>query len=404
MQILQADGEDRHRDVGKQQSSSHQFQPEPQPHTVTFPPQPHAQLPQATAPVSGQSQVGASPRPASSIASSRGGKDSTAHIKKPWGSSGVFKGASSGGSGGWNGDSGGRGGAADQLVLEQQRESSPRRGISQSSLRQRTGFSGSNFLDGFLGGKDESSQSEGASPRQPAPRSPSFMDSTKSSQAHRHAASSQGGNCDSDQHDMQRPAFRPSGVHVVVGDVIDAEGAAEDRPQHAQHAQHGEVVPKSAQFVHSSSFMDSTESSRAHHAEQARSQHAQHEEGKHSHSTADHTPASDPSQQGAPQMSAREHDAQVANPDDTVSSHDVQPEHDPDADDLVARTHLLHQSSGDEVAVRPLDQTASLSEPMQRGFDDSKRPSFMRPTASSIAHVTSSSPRFLNRSQSASCV
>ena len=284
-----------------QQSTSHALQPAAEKTSATFPPQMSSQ---ADAPVGQLSQAGMSPRAASSTPSSRGFQHS-ANTQKPWGSSTTFGGGSSAagsrGNGVQGGSSNGRGRAASRQPMDR---STPRRGISQSSVRLHMGHSGSSFTDGSFGSKQESSRSEGASPRQPsprqpsprqpsprqpgtkqpAPRSPSFMDSTKSSQAHQHGPLSQEMTSHAEQEEVRQPPFRPSGVHLALGEASGAEPAVEDTTEHAQH---GDLMHShaSAHFTHSSSFMDSTQSSRAHHADEARSQH---EDSRHSQAAPHH--------------------------------------------------------------------------------------------------------------------
>ena len=351
------------------------------------------------------SQPGNSPRPPSSTSGSQGVRNSRGHQKKPWGSSAALKDGSSVGSGG-SGGSYSRGKVAGQQAVELQHQSSPRRGISQDNMRQRTGYSDSSL-------KSDSSRSEGASPlsspRRPAPRSPSFMDSTKSSQAHVHGPLSQGFGAGSQQQHISRPAFRPSGVHLVVDEAHSAEDAAEDR---SQHAQHGDDIhsPRSAQSVHghASSFVESTASSRGHHEQDFSSQHAQHGHDKPLNAAAHELPASqraaEMTQDGIEESQAEVHSTQPPPVDGNVSREHAHSEQAAGSHDLVNQKRLLHQTADEEVTFRPLDRTASLTEPKQRGFDESRRPSFMRPTASSIAHTVPTSPKGLNKSLSTSVV
>ncbi len=359
------------------------------------------------------SQPGHSPRPPSSTSGSQGVRNSSGRQKKPWGSSAALKGGSSIGSGtGGSGGSNSRGRVVGRQALELQHQSSPRRGLSQDNLRQRTGYSDSSLPGMCSGRKNDASCSEGASPlhspRHPAPRSPSFMDSTKSSQAHVHGPL-QGFGADSQQQQIHRPAFRPSGVHLVVDEAHGAENAAEDRSQHAQHGD-GIRAPRSAQSVHkhASSFMESTESSRAHREQELSSQHAQHGHDKPLNAAAHELPAShsaaEMTQDGVEEPQAEVHGTQPASVDGNVSHEHAHSEHESGSRDFVTQTYPLHQTADEEVSFRPLDRTESLTGPKQRGFDESRRPSFMRPTASSIAHTIPTSPKGLNKSLSTSVV
>ena len=415
-----------------QQSISHALEPAAENTSATFPPQ---MSNQADAPVGRLSQAGLSPRAASSTPSSRGFQHS-ANTKKPWGSSTTFGGGSSAAGSGGNavqgGSSNGRGRAASRQPVDR---STPKRGISQSSVRLHMGHSGSSFTDGSFGSKQESSRSEGASPRQPsprqpsprqpstkqpAPRSPSFMDSTKSSQAHQHGPLSQEMTSHAEQEEVRQPPFRPSGVHLALGEASEAEPAVGDT---SEHAQHGDLTQShgSAHFTHSSSFMDSTQSSRAHHADEANSQHAQHEDSRHSQAAphlmerawSQHEqpgPGSDtPAALHMPdskimqarhdniQSTAGTYDGQINSFSDRAS---------PGSED---ESHVNHsvaqiQSPDDETRVRSLDRSASPSEPTHRGFNSAKRPSFMRATASSSAHTIPSSSQLLNKSLSSSAI
>ena len=342
--------------------------------------------------VTDNSQPGNSPRPLSSTSGSQGVRHSRGRQKKPWGSSAAPKGGNSIGSGGSGGsNSNSRGKVAGHQALELQHQSSPRRGVSQDNLQQRTGYSDNSL-------KDDSSRSEGASPlsspRRPAPRSPIFMDSTKSSQAHMHVPLSQGFGADSQQQHIHRPAFRPSGVPLVVDEAHGAESAAEDESQHAQHGD-GIHSPRSARSVHghASSFMESTASSRAHHEQDFSPQHAQHGHDKPLNAAAHELPASqraaEMTQEGIEEPQAEVHGTQ---PDGNVSHEHAHSERESGSQDFVNQTCLPHETADEEVTFRSLDRTASLTEPKQRGFDESRRPSFMRPTASSIAHTVPTSP------------
>jgi len=224
-----------------------------------------------------------------------------------------------------------------------------------------------------------------------------------------HGPLSQGCGEDSQQQQIHRPAFRPSGVHLVVDEAHGAENAAEDRSQHAQHGD-GTHSPRSARSVHghASSFMESTASSRAHHEQDFSSQHAQRGHDKPLNATAHELPASqraaEMTQDGVEKPQAEVHGTQPAPVDGNVSHEHAHSEREAGSRDLVNQTFLLHQTADEEVKFRPLDRTASLTDPKQRGFDESRRPGFMRPTASSIAHTVPTSPKGLNKSLSTSVV
>ncbi len=366
------------------------------------------------------SQPGNSTRPLSSTSGSQGVRNSRGRQKKPWGSSAALKGGSSTGSGGSGGsNSNSRGKVAGQQALDMQHQSSPRRGVSTDNLRQRTGYSDSSLAN-------DSSRSEGASPmhspRRPAPPSPRFMDSTRSSQAHVHGPLSQGFGADSQQQQVHRPAFRPSGVHLIVDEAHGAENAAEDKSQHAQHGA-GIHSPRSARSVHghASSFMESTASSRAHHEQDFSPQHAQRGHDKPLNAAAHELPASQRAaemrqdggedqraaemrQDGEKEPQVQVHGTQPAHVDGSVSHEHAHSERESGSRDFVNQTCLLRQTADEEVTFKPLDRTASLTESKQRGFDESRRPSFMRPTTSSIAHTVPTSPKDLNKSLSTSVV
>ncbi|KAL0036557.1 hypothetical protein WJX79_000136 [Trebouxia sp. C0005] len=100
---------------------------------------------------------------------------------------------------------------------------------------------------------------------------------------------------------------------------------------------------------------------------------------------------------------AEVHGTQPA-PDGNVSHEHAHSERESGSRDFVNQTCLLHQTADEEITLRPLDKTASHTEPKQRGLVESRRPSFMRPTASSIAHNVSTLPKGLNKSLSTSVV
>ena len=376
---------------GHQQSSRQLPLPAALQHT--FPQAPGMQHSKAES-VTEMPQPGVGSRPSSGIAGGRGQGDSIVNKKKPWGSSARFKsfgrtsGSSSGSGGG--GGSGGRGKAAGTPRGELHM-SGPQ--ASLGGQRQHVEASDSSCTSSYLGSKGGISRSEGASPahspRRPAPRSPSFMDSTKSSQAHVHSPMLQGLTADAAQQDVHRPAFRPSGAHLVNVEAGGAEHAS------VEVSQHDDGVPSHGS-EHAIGFMGSTESSRAHHEEEARSQHAQREHGRIPNAAASSMPALSQVTEGS-QANAQEpsevHATQTTNSDAHVRPDHAHVEYEPESGNA-AEKHLLHQSADDEVPFRA----------PERRFDDSKRPSFMRPTASSIAHTGPVSPRGLNKSLSANVV
>ncbi|KAA6418583.1 MAG: hypothetical protein FRX49_11408 [Trebouxia sp. A1-2] len=219
---------------------------------------------------------------------------------------------------------------------------------------------------------------------------------------------SQGFGAGSQQQQIHWPALRPSGVHLVVDAAHGAENAAEDKSQHAQHAD-GIHSPRSAHAVHghASSFRESTASSRAHHVQDLSSQHAQRGHDKPLYSAAHELPAShhaaEITQDDVEKPQAEVHGTQPA-PDGNVSHEHAHSERESGSRDFVNQTCLLHQTADEEITLRPLDKTASHTEPKQRGLVESRRPSFMRPTASSIAHNVSTLPKGLNKSLSTSVV
>ena len=243
----------------------------------------------------------------------------------------------------------------------------PLRGLSQSSLRLRSGLSAvGSFLGSFNGGKTDSSRSEGHSPKNGVGRLPSFMDSTRSSQAHMQGQPSQAA-ADSEAQGVQKQPFRPSGAHLVVSSDSDAERAAEGSLKQAQHAQHHtELSPRSVTSAASGSFMDSTRGSRAHHAEGVQQQHAQHDPRK---------------------------DEEVPALLDSIKMHHRQ-------DDMSSsstagrRDGVQDTNQSDSAQLQPqsaaYESHASLAGASGKGqgLGDAKR--FMQPTASSLAHNTGS--------------
>ena len=295
--------------------------------------------------------------------------------QKPWGSRMAVRSSSA--------SSNGRG--ESRRSLEQGKQPA-RRGPSQEIPRRRSGFSMSSLLHSFLGGRAGSSHAEGNSPRQDIRCSPSFMDSTKSRQAHVHVQLPQAAAlaAETDQ-DTHRHAFRPSSSRVVIPQFDDAQQAADSKAQHAQH-EHSERSPRSVTSARASSFMDSTESSRAHHAEEA--QHAHKAAGHNSSGMQQDMHGQDAESatagQGAEMQPADVHFLQPQNISQSLHQAGVQePE----------RSHQCSPSS--------LDRAASLSSKAPE-FGYTRRPSFMRPTASSLAHTASGRQTSLNKSLSMS--
>ena len=270
-------------------------------------------------------------------------------------------------------------------------------GLRQDSLRQRSGLSIGSFLDSFLGGRPDSSNFEEHTPRQDVRRSPSFMDSTKSSQAHMHGQTPQAAAGDESP---PRPAFRPSGVHLVISEGVSAEQAPESKAQHAQHghAEHADLSPRSETSARSSSFMDSTQSSRAHHAEEMAGLQSQHDHGKHVlqqvHDHQASTFQGSNKQCGEAASSTVEQQMQ--------SEMHSQPNHLREHEDA---SQSPHQQARHEMADER--QSAVVSAGVKRGFSLSskgrelgvvRRPSFMQPTASSLAHTATIPPASLIKS------
>lgn len=317
-------------------------------------------------------------------------KADTGRKRKPWGSSMTLRGGSRGGSQSVEGSSSSRGRSVGSLS-PQQRGQPAKRGLSQPSLRLGLGsvFSAGGVLDSSSGQQASSSRSEGGSPRHGAEgRLPSFMDSTRSSQAHM-----QGQLCptvaDSVETDVRRQPFRPSGVHVVLG---SNSHAAEGLSGQTQHAQHGvaELSPHCAASAVSSTFPNSTQSSRARHHGELRRWPLQHDCEKDGELTSQLDGVSMHDGQWR-------HDDQVcrvptAGPGGEMPSKHAQSS---DPDDAA---QMLPQSAGCELRKHP-EVTASVSE-KEPGFDDAKPPSFMLPTASSLAHTAAGHRASLGKSAS----
>ena len=315
----------------------------------------------------------ASPRAAPCSPSNPRSKADMSQKRKPWGSSSMTLRLTSRGSSQSPGGSGSRDRAVGSYP--------PQRGLSQSSLGLRSGLSAvGSFLGSFHGGKRGSSSSEGCSPRRHVGRLPSFMESTRSSQAHMHGQPSHAATvAGSEQQGVHNEAFRPSGVHIEVCSESDAEHAAEGKSNDAQHAQHGhaELSPRSITSVLPSSFMDSTQSSRAHHhSEDLERQHAQH--------------ASRQNEELASKLDIvrmhHESNASTAGQRDEMIPCSVQGSIHSDT------TQMLPQATGHEL------QSAVNIPGMGQGLGDAKH--FMQPTASSLAHKLGSSRTSIGKSVS----
>lgn len=280
--------------------------------------------------------------------------------RKPWGSGMGFRLGSRDSSQSLEGS-----GSRDRAVGS----GAPQPGLSQSSLRLRSGLSAvGSFLGSFHGGKTDSSRSEGDSPKQHVGRLPSFMDATRSSQAHVHGQPSQAA-ADSEAQGVHKQPFRPSGAHLVVSSDGDAEHAAEENSKQAQHA-HAELSPRSVTSA-SGGFMDSTQSSRAHHSAEVKQQHAQHDPRKDEEVPALLDPYKMHRKQGDMYSSS------TAGQRDEVLFHGVQDANQYDS------AQLQPQSTAYESQPWLADASGK-----GQGFGDGKR--FMQPTASSLAHNTGS--------------
>ena len=329
----------------------------------------------------------ASPRPAPSSPGSPGSKGEMGPRRKPWGSSMTPRSGSREGSQSFEGGS-----SRDRAVgswSPGQRFQQAKRGLSQSSLRLRSGFSMGSFLDSFHSVKTDSSRSEGGSPRHRVGRLPSFMASTRSSQAHVQGQSSQTA-ADSVEQDEHSKPFRASGAHVVTSSNSDAEHAAEGKAkqaQHAQHSQHGhaEVSPRSVTSGVSGSFMDSTQSSLAHHFEELKQQHPQHNHRTDGELTAD------------PEAVSMHHSHDVTSNSSTAVQGVEKPSDHVHGSSLNDVAHMLPQSAGHESQTHLGDAGASEN---GQGLHDTKCPGFMQPTVSSLAHNATSPRTSLGKSVS----
>ena len=303
----------------------------------------------------------ASPRAARSSSGSPMSRADMSHRRKPWGSSMHIR-LGSRGSNQSPEASGSRDRPVGNLPLQ--------RGLSQSSLRLRSGLSAvSSFFTSFNGGKNDSSRSEGYSPRHHAKRLPSFMDSTRSSQAHVHKQSSPGV-AEFGEQGVQKQPFRPSGVHIVSSSDSDGEHAAEGKAQQAQHG-HAELSTCSIASVVSSSFLNSSQSSRAHHhAEKLERQHAQHGLRK------------DEELVGELDAFRMHHSHDDMSDSSTAGRRD---ETIPDTDQGSIHYDVAQSQPGRE------SQTSVVSVlGTRQGLGEAKH--FMQPTASSLAHTNGSSP------------
>lgn len=314
----------------------------------------------------------ASPRAARSSPGSHVTKADMSHRRKPWGSSMNIRLGSRG-----SNQSPEASNSSDKPVGSLP----PKRGLSQSSPRLRSGLSAvSSFLTSFNGGKNDSSRSEGCSPRHRVERLPSFMDSTRSSQAHVHGQPSQAV-AEFGEQSVQKQPFRPSGVQIVTSSASDAEHAAAGKPHQAQHA-HAELSPHSIASVVSSSFMNSTQSSRAHHhAEELERQHAQHDLRKEEelmgepdafgmHHSRDDMPNS---------STAGQRDETIPDTDQGSIHYDV--------------AQSLPQSTGHGLQTSVVSVLGT-----RQGLGEAKH--FMQPTVSSLAHTNGSSPTSIGKSVS----
>ena len=310
----------------------------------------------------------ASPRATPSSTGNPRSKADTRQRRKPWGSSMSLRLGSRGSIQSPEGS-----GSRDRAVGS----CPPQRGLSQSSFRLRSGLSAvGSFLGSFHGGKGGSSSSEGCSPRHHAGRLPSFMDSTRSSQAHIHGQLPQAATvAESEQQGVHKEACRPSGVHIEISSDSDAKHSAEEgKSNQAQHAQngHAELSPRSFASVATSSFMDSTQSSRAHrHSEEFERQHAQHGSRKNEESASELD-------------MVRMHHSR----DDVCNASTAGRRNEMIPDSVQNSTHYdveqsLPQAIGHE---SPTSVVSVLG--MGQGLADAKH--FMQPTASSRAHTLGS--------------
>lgn len=347
-----------------------------------------AKAPQLAAAADAAEGVLASPRAASS--SPRSNADTGCQRRKPWGSSMTLRGPSRGGSQSFGGSSNS---SRNRAVGSRQRDQPAKRGLSQSSLQLRSGVSTGHFLDSFAGQQTTGrSRSEGGTPRADG-RLPSFMDSTRSSQAHVHRQQFHAA-ADIVEKDVHREPFRPTGVHVMINSSSDA---AEGMPQQAQHAQHGhpELTPGCLIPAGADSCTDSTQSSSSQHHGELRRRFSQHAHKKDGELASEHDGVS----MHRSEWSRADQVCKVsaaARGGEMLSDH-AQPS-DPDN---VARLLPRSAGSGVELQNQPqaLNMVGTVSEKGQ-GVDGAKRPSFMLPTASSLAHTAAGTHSSLGKSVS----
>ena len=297
----------------------------------------------------------ASPRAVLGAPGSPRSKVDTGQRRKPWGSSMTLR----LGSRGSNQSSRGSG-SRDRAVGS----GPPQRGLSQSSLRLRSGLSAvGSFLGSFHGGKGDSSRSEGCSPRQHVRHLPSFMESTRSSQAHMHAQPSQA----TAEQGVHKEPFRTSGVYIAISSDPDAERAAEVKSNQAQHAQHGnaELFPRCIASVASNSFMDST---------------AQHSPWKGEESTSDLD-------------ASRMHHSH-----DDVSNSSTAGRRDESVPDMVQGS--IHYGVAQSLLPTGHELRTSVVSVLGTGQGSGNAKHFMQPTASSLAHVSDSSHTRIGKSVS----
>lgn len=323
----------------------------------------------------------ASPRAASS--SPRSKADTGGQRRKPWGSSMTLRGPTRGRTHSFGGSSDSSRHRAVGGHSSPQRDQPAKRGFSQSSLQLRSGSSTGDLSDSFAGQQTRGgSQSEGGTPRHGAQgRLPSFMDSTRSSQAHvqgqqLHAAA------DNVEKDVHREPFRPTGIHLMISGSDAAEGVSQ-QAQHAQH-DHPDLTPGCLASDGSDNLTDSTLSSRAHHHGELRRRFSQRDHKKDGELASKHDGVS-------MHHSEWSHDGQRYKVSAAGRGGELLPDH-AQTSHANDGAQSLPQSAGVELQNRPqaINLTGSVSEKGQ-GLDGAKRPSFMLPTASSLAHTAAGS-------------
>ena len=335
----------------------------------------------------------ASPRAASSSPRS---KADTGRRRKPWGSSMTLREGVRGGSQVFEGSSSSSRGRAVGGQSPRQHEQPAKRGLSQSSLQLRSGISSGSLSDVFAGQQTTgSSRSEGGSPRRGASgRLPSFMDSTRCSQAHMHGQPLDAV-ADSVEMGVHKEPLRPSGIHVTISGSGDAAEGMSKQAQHAQQG-HAELYPRcgALESAGSGSFMDSTQSSRAHHHGEHRRQPSQHDYKKDGELVCELAGVSRHHSQCSHDNEIRKKSAagrggeMLSDHAQTSGPNDV--------------AQWLPQSAACELQSEPqaINRAGSMSEKGQ-GLVYAKRPSFMLPTASSLAHTTAVPRASLGKSVSA---